>query len=589
MEKKAIAWPAAGLLTPSRLACALAVCAASVGLLAGSAQAADPKQAREKIVELNKQALFFYESKDWQSAKESLTEALDIAEAANLENNNMNARTYVHLGAVYWVGFRDREAAVRSFVMAKKIRPDIQLTPLTETPELKSLFESASVKTDTASPFASAAPTRPTSPVATGGLPGASGGGEAGGPNLVSGTSARLLCSLPTIASPNRDLTIRCNLRPALDGATVVMNYRPRGVEAYRTQRMRRQGRGWYSTTLSRGALQKGNVQVYFEARDEADNHVASMGQHAAPSVVAVREPGSLVGGGGDEDPLSRIRSRAREERYEAGLHRMRAGSVWFGMGAGVGWGYVPRGNLEWQKNVKVNALGTMTGMLHLLPEIGYMVSDSFGLALQGRIEFIRQHQAMYKDPLTDKTTPVPPAPGLKGEPNTMASALLARVIGYLDLSSSGNLRLSYSGDIGGGLVRLPVKPAASITGVDEDGKVVLDYDTTIAKTDTRPVGMFLVGASIGLSWSLSRHFAIALNGRALGGIPNWGVVVESGLSAQVSFGVGRGPDALPEDEEDPQSFGARRGPEAPPQKEEDLPIPTEEEEEEEETPTDDS
>ena len=61
-------------------------------------------------------------------------------------------------------------------------------------------------------------------------------------------------------------------------------------------------------------------------------------------------------------------------------------------------------------------------------------------------------------------------------------------------------------------------------------------------------MGLFLVGASGGLVWHLSRHFAFALEGRFLTGLPNYGAVVEGNFSAQLAFGGVKGP--APEEEE---------------------------------------
>jgi len=138
----------------------------------------------------------------------------------------------------------------------------------------------------------------------------------------------------------------------------------------------------------------------------------------------------------------------------------------------------------------------------------------------------------------------------LSGAPSTMAPAMFARAIGYTDLSDKGNLRLSYSGDLGGGFIRFPVKPVAVMNYDSANDAYSPDYGRTIAKTDTRPVGTFLVGASVGLLWNLSRHFAISLDGRVLSGYPNWGVVAEGALSMQLALGGVRGPQTSEDENE---------------------------------------
>jgi hypothetical protein len=526
----------------------LSVSTAVVTLAAGSAQAADPKKAREKIVELNKQALLSYEAKDFETARDLLTKALKEAKGAGLEDDKMTARTYLHLGAVYWVGFQDQAVALQNFSLAKKIRPDIQLTPSIETADLKSVFDMATAE---AEPVPQPATPRPVAPVkaqpraATPVAPASTRlvGDDGGEPDLPATMSAPLMCTVPQdFVPPNKELTIRCALKPGIHASKgVQIHYRSPGVEAYQALSMRRTSKGWYIVTLPSSMMKAGTLQVYFDARDAADNELASNGQIDSPSVIEVRKKGAgkVAGECPLDDPMCQIRRGAAADSYEAGLHRRRQGAFWLGVGAGAGWGFVPGGPLEWEKKVKVSAMTTTTGMFHLLPEIGYMWGENFALALQGRIEFIQQEQAMYTPPGGGK--PQQLAANLNGSPTTIAPAAFLRAIWYTDLSSGGNLQLSYSGDVGGGYIRFPVKPVAVVTP-DAQGNLITNYDKTIAKTDTRPIDIFLLGATVGLTWHLSRHFAMALDGRFLTGLPHYGAVVEGGLSAQLAFGGVKGP-----------------------------------------------
>jgi len=220
------------------------------------------------------------------------------------------------------------------------------------------------------------------------------------------------------------------------------------------------------------------------------------------------------------------------------GAGRRRAGAVWLGMGGGVGWGYVPAGKLEWEKRPEVPAQTGMAGLLHLLPELGFMWSDDFAIAVQARIEFIRQQRATYLDPNTGELVQ---ANFFTGTPDSTAYAGLLRAIWYHDLSKSGKLRLSLSGDIGGGVVRFPVAPIVVLTGT-ADGGAQVDPLNSIVMTDTRPMGVFLFGGSVGLLWHLTRQLAVALDGRVLSGLPASGVVFEGQVSAQAALGSIRPP-----------------------------------------------
>jgi hypothetical protein len=251
----------------------------------------------------------------------------------------------------------------------------------------------------------------------------------------------------------------------------------------------------------------------------------------------------------GDRVPTSPICGASTEKEkvvLVANLPRRGAGAVWLGMGGGVGWGYVPAGNLEWESRIEVPAQAERVGLFHLLPEVGYMWSDDFALAVQARVEFIRQQEATYLDPSTAAL--VRASDYVTGAPDSRAYAAFLRAIWYRDLSKSGKLRLSLSGDLGGGVVRFPVAPVVTVV-TTTTGDTQLDLQKTIARTDTRPMGVVLLGGSVGLLWHLTRHLAIALDGRVLSGLPAWGVVFEGQASAQVAFGgvsgpvVGAGPE----------------------------------------------
>jgi hypothetical protein len=516
------------------------------------------------MVELNKQALLSYEAKDYPTAKDLLNKALKEAKSASLDDDKMTARTYVHLGAVYWVGFQDQAAALQNFTLAKKIRPDIQLTPSIETPDLKSVFDLAVVE---AEPTPPPQPTPGPSPQPRGTSSPRLSGGDDGEPDLPSSMSAPLMCATPEEAPPSRPIMIRCAVRPGLNAKAVQLYYRAPGGEKYQTLFMSRSPKGWYRATIPPSAVKGTSLQVYFDARDGSDNAVATNGQSDSPSIIEIRRKGS--GGGGrvdkDDDPMRHIREQQRAEAYKAGLHRRMEGAFWFGMGGGVGWGFAPAGKLEWEKDIQVSAITTTTGAFHILPEIGYMWTDNFAFALQGRIEFIQQQQLAISR--------------RSGAPTTNAAAVFARAIWYTDVSDSGNLQFLFSGDVGGGFIRFPVKPVAVYKYDPDLDANVVDDSKTIAKTDTRPVGPVLAGASAGFIYHVHRHFALSLEGRFISGLSNFGVVVEGGLNAQLAFGGGAPPpksgDDEDEEEEEDGDSGPKDSPEPAPSKADAPPPPS--------------
>jgi tetratricopeptide (TPR) repeat protein len=116
--------------------------ALAVTLLAGPARAQDPA-AIDKLVQMNKKALDDYDTLEWESAKRTLLEALTAAKKAGLDNHAVMARTYVHLGAVYVTGYKDRNKAIQSFTRALEIDPSIQLSRGIATQEVNEVFAEA--------------------------------------------------------------------------------------------------------------------------------------------------------------------------------------------------------------------------------------------------------------------------------------------------------------------------------------------------------------------------------------------------------------------------------------------------------------
>jgi hypothetical protein len=529
------------------LALALGLSGAVLVTSPRTAYAVDANKARSKIVDLNKQAILSYEAKDFETAKTLLNKALKEAKQSGLEDDKMTARTYVHLGAVYWVGFQDQATAVQNFALAKKIRPDIQLTPSIETPDLRTVFELAAVDAEpTPAPEATPAPSpssRSVKPAARPSAPAApsltSGPEEEGEPDLPDTMAAPLMCAVPEDARAGKDLAIRCALKPGINAKIVQLHYRVEGGESFQVLPMKRTPKGWYLATLPGHMVKGKSLQVYFDAQGAGDNVLASNGQIDSPSIIEVRKKGAARGaaGGDDEDPMKKIRDQQSAEAYEAGLHRRREGAVWIGLGGGAGFGAVPGGPLEWETDIRVTSVRAPTGLFNFLPELGYMISDTFAMSLQARAEFIQQQQLA--------------ASIRTGAPTTNAFALFARAIHYTDLTDGGNFQLSLSGDLGGGYIRIPVKPIAKYNGTDPNtGQPLLDNKNSIAKTDTRPIGPVLFGVSGGFIYHVSRHFALALDARVLSGLGNYGAVIEGIFSAQFAFFGKAGPAKPVSDDE---------------------------------------
>ncbi len=513
MSIKELRWSSPQTMMKPRFLVLALIWSSTIAILttATNARAADQKKVRDNMVDLNKQALLAYDAKDFDHAKDLLNQAIAEAKQAGLDDDKMTARTYLHLGAVYFTGYKDEATAIQNFTLAKKIRPDIQLTPSIETPELQVVFERATVEPESAP---AAEPDRTLAAPLAGPPTTASESGPE--PNLPSRITSPLMCSTPLESPPDQEMTVRCAVKPGLSVRAVDLHYRAPGAESYQDQPMHRTAKGWYVATVPAHVMRGHSLQVYYDARDGRDKPVASNGQIDSPSVVEIRRRG-LAGGGDEGDPLANIKRQQRLERYEAGLHRRREGAFYVAPGGGLGWGFAPAGNLEWEQNIKVSAITTSTGLFHVLLEAGYMLRDDLALSLQGRLEYIRQDQLAGE------------ASARSGNPTTYAPSLCLRGQWFYDLTEDGNLQFATGPLAGGGYIRFPVKPVPPASGSS--------LSQTVVKTDTRPMGVVLVGGSAGLAYHLSRYLSLTLDGRGYLGFPDFGFAVEGDVGFLVAFG----------------------------------------------------
>src|SRR3982751_5165563 len=112
-------------------------------LLPAGRAAAQDQSTIDKLVQMNKKALEDYDTLEWDAAKKTLLDALMTGKRAGLENHPVMARTYVHLGAVYISGFKNRDKAIQSFSRALEIDPAIQLSKGIATSDVNEAFAAA--------------------------------------------------------------------------------------------------------------------------------------------------------------------------------------------------------------------------------------------------------------------------------------------------------------------------------------------------------------------------------------------------------------------------------------------------------------
>jgi hypothetical protein len=538
--------------------------------------AAEDERAVKKIIDLNKKALVQIDAKKFDAARDGLLQAETVAQQANLLTHKMLARTYVHLGAVYFLGYKDSKSAVKYFGLAKNIRADILLTPSLATADLTAVFDNAAAnKGEADDPWGAAAKSGPRAPArapAPAPAPVSAPPAPAappvsrGIPELPAVLPSDLYCPAVEEAPEGREIVLRCAVNPKLKAERVLLYFRSSGAPTYTAAAMQISPKGWLEASIPEEAATGESMQYYCEARDADDNVVATSGQEDIPNpiILTPAAPGEtpaarrvVVGGKGDgDDPLKRIKDEQKSEIRELDLHRRRKGAFWLAPGVGTGVGYHLNSALEWRKGADVpfykagfRLAGTLTGYL----ELGYLITDHIGVAAQGRYEWISSEGS------GDQSG---------GSPATRAVSVLGRGLYYLDLGT-GNAQIQLSADLGGGDgYRFPFPPTNPThkqvePKVNPDGSVAKDPVTGntiyIPKptlvTDTVRSGPFVYGASVGFIYHFNSHIAANFELRVLAAGPHFGLLAEGYATVQVALG-GKAPDqaaetSLPEEDEE--------------------------------------
>jgi hypothetical protein len=171
-----------------------------------------------------------------------------------------------------------------------------------------------------------------------------------------------------------------------------------------------------------------------------------------------------------------------------------------------------------------------LAGLITAYPEIGYLITEHIGIAIQGRFEYL---------PISgsgDTTT---------GRPASGAFAVLARGLYYLDLGA-GNAQLQFSADIGGGdgyrFAFPPTNPDHTRHVSSSGGPCVTASDCQLAPTlltDTIRSGPIVYGAGTGFIYHFTRNIAANAELRLLAAGTHFGILGEVYASLQFSLGGG--------------------------------------------------
>jgi hypothetical protein len=523
-------------------------CAGAVVLPSGRALAED-QAAVDKLVQLNKKALEDYDTLEWDSAKKRLLDALVAGKKAGLDNHPVMARTYVHLGAVYLTGFKDRAKAMQSFARALEIDPTIQLSKGIETADVTAAFAEAQRKAggggDNAGDDNAPAPSKRKrrGPVMEGDAapaeharrrPSSDEDDDGGEPDLPARIAA-LDCPTPDEAIIDKPLVLRCAVAANLPVASVFLLYRAPGKEDYTEVPMIKTPKGWLQAKVPKKVIDGKSFQFYFEGRNADGKPVVANGGADSPNIILVVEEASKhapnkakLGDDVDENPLDPD-EKIGGPRYQLGhVDKAREGldthygkrKWWIGIGLGTGYGYAKGNGFEAvNKSTEVTCPTAgctpfhsfqsefqpglaWAGIGHLAPEVGYQIDPDMALSLEGRLQWTDQ-PAKYADFAA------------KG-----AIGVLAKLTFY---TKQAQLRFFGSVLAGGGDFRLVVYPLAGQAN-NSDFK-----DTVVG-------GYGLAGVGGGVYYEASKPVSLVAELHAIAGLPTFSAVVDLNVALQINI-----------------------------------------------------
>jgi len=530
---------------------ALAVASTLAMLLAGQAFAQD-QAAIDKLVQMNKRALDDYDTLEFESAKKTLLDALVAGKKAGLDNHPVMARTYVHLGAVYITGFKNRDKAIQSFSRALEIDPSIQLSKAIASSDVAAAF--AEAKQGRGGGGGEAATPPPSGKKRRG--PVMEGSGEAPPParskKTTLSTSAEddeeekdLPVKIQALDCPNEDeailekaATLRCAVAPTLAVAKVFLLYKEPGKEDYTELEMKKTPKGWYQGKIPKKAVTGKSLPYYFEGRNAAGKTIVANGGKDAPNLLLLMEEQAYKdarknrpapGEEPEENPLDEPTGPYHGPRYKIGEQNkelegldVRYGNRrwWIGIGAGSGFGYAQGNGLEAVNSSpdpqfhslsgNFQAGGAWAGLGHLAPEVGLQISPRIAVSLEGRFQYIPQQAAYSKF-------------AARG-----AISGLFKVMGY---TKQAQIRFFATGIVGGGEgFRFVVKPAQIINDPNDPLYKVRDF------TDTVRGGPLIAGAGGGVYYEAAKAVAIVLEVHELVGFPIFSAVTDANLALQFNF-----------------------------------------------------
>ncbi len=489
---------------------------------------AQDQGAVDRLVQINKKAMDDYDTADFDAAKKGLLEAEKLGKRAGLETHPVMARTYIHLGAVYLLGFKDKTKAQHYFEKALDIQGDIKLDRNLTSSTVKDAFAAVVAKRDTgagddggAAPAGGkknraraepdAAPPQATeSDTESGAAPRRRRGSDSDSgaePDLPAKVEA-LDCPYPNDTPPGRKLTLRCAAADSLGIANVNLYYKGFQMDDFESVAMEKSPKGWWQAVVPKKNVDGKSLQFYFEGVDASDQPVVSNGRAESPNVMLVvnKSAPKVKKRREEEDPLAE----------DVDLEGRKFGNRRFWVGVGIGTGVVlpfsgtPEALVNGFKDQNhapaVPGIG-WAGIGHLAPTIGYQFTPNVGISIEARDQYILRP---------------------KGVSSTVAAsgahAVLLKLLFY---SHQQRFRFFYGGGGGGG------------EGIREI--VVVKQPGQSSFQDTVRIGPILITGTGGIIYELSKGLSWIAQVNAYYGLTKMGIGADFNTGVQFNFGDSSG------------------------------------------------
>jgi opacity protein-like surface antigen len=494
---------------------------------ASSASAAEPaaigQTPLERMIDLNRRAFGDIQNQRFQAAKYWLTEALVISETAALENDEMTARTYVHLAAVFLTGFEDRVEAIRYFTLALKINPNITISAGLETPALKSAYlearedmglppapdptaaETAPASKSAAAPPPAVPPPLPPVPLPETGYP---------DPDPPARVPAPLSCLVPFEILAGQDLLVRCLTQRQQKHASAQLYFRVEGTTAkYAELPMAHTPKGWLVAVIPGPQIRGRSLSYFVKAQLPGSAEMLYNGYPEAPNALLIKAPLAA-----DEAATTTAGPVSESAAGQGSIsHRRPVGTVWFALGGGTGTVYHGREVVDTRSRAPgttdlVHARAGFSGatLLHIEPELGYQITPRLSLSLLLRYQHAPPEGVRF----------VPE----EGQNGILTSAFAGFARAQISLPGRGRLQPYASVGAGGGRSFLAV-----IGRRCPPGQCALDHSDTL---HGGPVGLT---AGLGVVYRFSPRFGLVLDVKEIMTVPKVMALTEFSLGFEIA------------------------------------------------------